>query len=155
MRIYLYIFIAVVLGVLVWRLSVWHAAYQTLGKERQEWVAKENGYLAAQMLFNEVSKDYETKISDLNKTVPVLTAAVGPVRLCKPTPSVHPRTDTSGPNAALSEELPPKDAENPDIGPELFSLANDAETCAIRLSSLQSLLNQMMETGVCTTNSEK
>jgi hypothetical protein len=138
--------LATAIAVMVWRVVVWHGAYEALpGVEaalEAEKLCGEGSACAARVAAleaaqQEVSKqvvsDYERELADLrNRPIPVRT-----VRLCPDRGAVR-GAGSAGPadgTGAAADVVP--GAAGPDIGPELYQLARDADEISARLRSLQ------------------
>ncbi len=139
---------AVAIGVLGWRVHAWHAAYKAL-PEAQAALAAEQAcavgskcaervaaLVARQAAASEQAvRGYEDEIRTLRDR-PV---AVRTVRLCRPADPGDVRdaaatgpADGAGPAAGVVSG-----AAGPDIGPDLYRLARDADEVAARLRALQ------------------
>ena len=129
-----------------WRVSAWHSAYEALPSV-QEALAAEEGCLppskcAARVaalearqeaISQQVVETYEQELADLRNR----PAPTAPVRLCRPRPDSG-GVRLSGPapatGASGGAELPLEAGR--DIAVELYRLADDADTEALKLRAL-------------------
>lgn len=134
-------------GVLGWRVAVWHAAYERVGAledqleaevactepsecwNRQKALEAEAAIKAARVV-----EDYEREIDELrNRPVTVRTVRLCPDRGRVPGAGATGRTDAG---TAAAGEFPA--APGPDIGVGLYALAREADEIVARCRGLQS-----------------
>ena len=133
-----------------WRVHAWREAYKAYPELQERLTAEESCgegskcsarqaalAAAAEAKSREVQADYERELADLrNRPIPVRTVrlcpegAAGDVRRADSAGPAH----GAGPGAAV---IPGAPRPNPDIGPELYELARDADEVAARLRALQ------------------
>ena len=89
------------------------------------------------------ANDYETQLADARKTNAELAGRHQPVRVCRNPPSV-PRVATAAtePVTTPSEGLQPE--AGPDIAPDIYVLALEADECSVRLSNLQGWITEQL-----------
>lgn len=87
---------------------------------------------------NEASERYAISLEQLKAARAAIPTRV--VRLCN-TPSVSQAGATPGTDATGAEGLPqapgPDNSAGPDVGGELYDLADEADQCAVQLEALQ------------------
>lgn len=141
---------AVLLGLLTWEgLTVRHwrseaarvpQLEQTI-KDREATIAEERRQAK---VITEASNGYQAELTRLRNQPP---SPVGPVRLCRPVGQARVPLPAAGagPDAAAGAGggLPQADDRGPDIGPALYGIADDADTCSAQVRGLQDFVRRM------------
>lgn len=95
-------------------------------------------------VITEASNGYQAELDRLRNQP---AAPVGPVRLCRQpaTAGVQLPATVAGPDAAAGGGggVSPADDPGPDIGPALYGIADDADTCSAKVRGLQDFVRRM------------
>ena len=143
---------ALAVGLLAWRIHAWRRAYQALPAAREALAASESAratersqWAAESTRIATVSKGYLDELEKLRTARQSVPARA--VRLCSS--PAQARSDTPAPAAtagvdvspAASGELPAAAGSDhpagPDIGPDLYALADEADSVVASCRSLQ------------------
>ena len=143
---------ALAVGLLAWRVNAWRAAYQALPAAREALAASESArrqdaaqWAAESARIATVSKGYLDELEKLRTARQSVPARA--VRLCS-SPATA-RSDTAAPTATtgvdvspaatgeLSAEAGSDHPSGPDIGPDLYALADESDSIVASCRSLQ------------------
>jgi hypothetical protein len=130
LRLGAYAAIAIVIGLCLWRVHAWREGYLEVGQVRQEMEALKASQAASQAASKGLQDELQT-LRDTRKSAPS-------VRVCKPAkpvPEAGAGRDGAAPGAGELPQTP-----GPDIGSDLYGLADEADELAARLRACQALL---------------
>ena len=124
-----------------WRVNEWRQGYhaRAAAEARAEQIAKDSAKaletVTAQLRASyEASEGYQNELSSLRAA----RTPSRPVRVCRDVPAASPnRTAASGPDAAAPASGALPQEPGPDIGPDLYRDADDADEVSARLRALQ------------------
>jgi hypothetical protein len=122
--------VLVALGFLAWTVHGWHRDAQQLEAVRRDMAALQ----AAQAASQKASEGLQNELEELRSS----RKPAPPVRVCKPAKPV-PQAGAGRDDPATGAGELPKEA-GPDIGADLYGLADDADELAARLRACQALL---------------